>query len=73
MGIAMSIFLALGAIAIPLTVKRLRVCNHRFGAPVSGFVRCMKCTRRFRIETAPSGEWRIARQPEPDQTFHYLR
>jgi hypothetical protein len=64
MRITILTIVALGAAAIALISRRLRHCHHRFGAPVSGYVRCMRCTRRFRIETDPSGEWHIARQPE---------
>lgn len=49
-----------------LLARRLRRCQHRFGMPVSGHVRCMKCYQRFRIEANLSGEWRIARRPEKE-------
>jgi hypothetical protein len=42
---------------------KLRPCNHRFGIPVNDYVCCMKCARRYAIESTPSGEWRIGRRP----------
>jgi hypothetical protein len=46
---------------------KLRSCNHKFGVPVNGYVCCMKCARRYAIESTPTGEWRISRRPSrPD-------
>jgi hypothetical protein len=34
-------------------------CRHRFGLPLRGQVRCMRCTQCFAIETNAHGEWKI--------------
>lgn len=50
-----------------LFARRLRHCQHRFGLPVSGHVRCMKCFHLFRIEATQAGEWKIASRPEKEE------
>lgn len=51
--------------AAALLIKR-RQCHHRFGVPMHGTVCCMKCTRRYAIEDAADGTWRISRIPLPE-------
>lgn len=38
-------------------------CRHRFGRPTSGYVCCLRCTRRFPIQYTTGGEWRIGKTP----------
>lgn len=45
---------------------RRRTCRHRYGHPTSGYICCLRCTRRFPIETTPDGGWRIGKEPLPD-------
>jgi len=40
-------------------------CRHRFGFPISGYVRCLRCTRCFPLELTPQGEWQIGKSPLP--------
>gem|GEM_PF-5572813 len=50
-----------GAVAC-FAAFRSRGCQHRFGLPQHGQIRCMKCLRVFAIEATPQGEWRISRR-----------
>ncbi len=63
MGFPLTIFSAVVVALIAFAGIRLRRCQHRFGVPIYGHVRCMKCAQQFPIEATGSGEWRIARRP----------
>ena len=56
------VFAALVA-ALAWGVQRKTRCRHEYGRPTSGYIRCLRCTRRFPIEFTPLGEWRIGKVP----------
>ena len=58
-----TVVISVAAAGVVGAVFKLRSCNHRFGMPVNDQVICMKCARRYAIESTPNGEWRIARRP----------
>jgi len=53
---------ALACTVACVAALRGRTCQHRFGLPQQGQIRCMKCLRVFAIEATSHGEWRIARR-----------
>ncbi|HXR98199.1 MAG TPA: hypothetical protein VN709_10190 [Terriglobales bacterium] len=60
------IFAALIAVAFAATaiaVVRNHHCRHQFGRPTSGYVCCLRCTRRFPIQQTALGEWQIGKTP----------
>lgn len=60
---AFTISLALILTAAAVVMLRQRHCRHRFGHPISGYVCCLRCTRRFPIQHTTAGEWRIGKIP----------
>jgi len=55
--------IALVAAAAAAVLVRQRHCRHQFGRPTSGYVCCLRCTRRFPIQFTAGGEWRIGKTP----------